>query len=168
MTGIFNTSGEFNIELLYEIRKYLIIPRRKLIYFLICAAVLGMSAFSISVGATRTGGTYLLCFALLLILYRAQLNRAVKMNMRRITDAGTDRFSYTTSFEQDMVKTVNHTTGAETAVRYEDVVRVAESRSVIVIFARSGQFLLAFKNQLSEQQLGELKNFLRSRLFRKH
>jgi hypothetical protein len=126
-----------------------------------------MCIFCVSIGASRTGGVYLLCFALLLLLYRVQLNNVVKLNMKRIADAGADSFSYTTSFEQDMIKTVNHTTGAETVVRYEDIVRIGESRHVIVIFARSGQFLLSFKNQLSEQQLDELREFLKSKFYAK-
>ena len=113
------------------------------------------------------GGVYLIFFALLLILYRAQLNRAVKLNIRRMSEAGASSFSYTTTFEPEAVKTVNHTTGAETLIKYGDIVRVEETRRVLLIFSNGGLFLLAFKDKLVPAQYEELKSFLKERIGRR-
>lgn len=129
-------------------------------YFALSLLTVVYSAVMVVNGRNAAGAGYLICFALLLALYRWNLNKAVRMNLRRMFDTGASKFTYTTSFEDDFVKMVNHTTGAEIMVKYRDIVRVVESKSVILVFARGGQFLMSFKNQLSTQQQKELKLFL--------
>ena len=135
-------------------------PWIKNTFFLLFAVNLICSAVMVYQGERMLGGIYLLSLVFLMLLYRAQLNRAVKANIIRMKQFGVTSFSFTTTFEEEAVRSQNHTTDAEISVKYSDIIRAVDTKKVMILFAGTGQFLMVFKNLLKAEEQTALKIFL--------
>ena len=70
---------------------------------------------------------------------------------------GLPAVSYTTSFEQDSIRVRSHTSGANTAIKYEVLVRFVDTKSVYALFTAARQFAVVFKGSLDAAQRDALK-----------
>ncbi|MEA4971441.1 MAG: YcxB family protein [Candidatus Pelethousia sp.] len=71
--------------------------------------------------------------------------------------------SYTTSFERDSIRMRSHTSGANTAIKYEVPVRFVDTKSVYALFTAARQFAVVFKGSLDVAQRAELIAFLKEK-----
>ena len=161
---MFETSGCLDKAILLELKRHLLAPKRRVILW-ICLVLLFLLALFQLFLRSYGGMVFSLCGILfLIVLYEVRLSKAIKLMLQRWAETeGLPAVSYTTSFEQDSIRVRSHTSGANTAIKYEVLVRFVDTKSVYALFTAARQFAVVFKGSLDAAQRAELIAFLKEK-----
>ena len=84
------------------------------------------------------------------------------ITMQTMKERGVDALSYTTSFGDQAVKVVNHTTKTTNEIPYLLLFRFVETKHFFLLKSKDGQWVPVFKDRLTEQKQEDFKAFVKS------
>ena len=113
--------------------------------------------FSLSV----TYFVLVLCFTALLIFKK---KKALKIQLDRLKELGTDCVDYRSSFEDDGLHINNETTGASGVIKYKNFKKLIETGDVMYVLTKARQFVPIFRKELTDMEYEELKSFLKDKM----
>lgn len=160
---MFETRGQINGKLLYELNKRYI-GRRRYLFYPISVFVLAMLILLILQRKTALAILYGVLLALLLTAYVYFPKKWVRTQVQRWRDMGlTPPVPSHTRFTEEGVESINDETGKRMTVSYDKLVRLVETPQVYALYTAGQLFMLVFKDQLSESQREEFRAFLRTK-----
>ena len=160
---MFETRGQINGKLLYELNKRYI-GRRRYLFYPISVFVLAMLILLILQRNTALAILYGVLLALLLTAYVYFPKKWVRIQVQRWRDMGlTPPIPSHTRFTEEGVESINDETGKSITVSYDKLVRLVETPQVYALYTAGQLFMLVFKDQLSESQREEFRAFLRTK-----
>ena len=161
---MFESTGILNESVLREVKRYVVPPKQKLVM-----SIMSVLLLAVGIGSYMIWGNYITAsISIILGVYMfSQLNKmaenAIKMNIRNMrANCGADACSYTTSFSDEGILVHNLATGTKVRYKYEGIVSIKESSSILVLFTKSHQMLTVFKHDL-EEPVQELKDYLKTK-----
>ncbi len=160
---MFETRGQIDGKLLYELNKRYI-DRRRYLFYPISVFVLAMLILLILQRKTALAILYGVLLALLLTAYVYFPKKWVRIQVQRWRDMGlTPPIPSHTRFTEEGVESINDETGKRMTVSYDKLVRLVETPQVCALYTAGQLFMLVFKDQLSESQREEFRSFLRTK-----
>ena len=161
---MFETRGQVDGKLLFELNKRYIGRRRYLFFYPILVFVLVMLILLIVQRNTALAILYGVLLALLLTAYVYFPKKWVRTQVQRGRDMGlTPPVPSHTRFTEEGVESINDETGKRMTVSYDKLVRLVETPQVYALYTAGQLFMLVFKDQLSESQREEFRAFLRTK-----
>lgn len=159
---MFRTTGVVNKDFINEIKRYLIPVYVKVAYALAPLCFLPVFPFG-SIGLILGDILVLyIMYAALVFLYFVRRSKLVKLQLDRIFEStGTYEMEYTVSFEEDGIVVENHSTGANSKVKYDSMRRLVKCNSFYVLFTKSRQYFPIFTDCLNGEEKEELVDFLK-------
>lgn len=168
---MFETKGKFNEETVNELKVYSVSPRKKKFYkiFAIIYGLLGL--FSIVLGLI-VSSKFLIFMSFLLELLAVcgiglipYLQYKFKKNnmeaLKEISDK--NYFEIKTFFNENGAVHQNLTTSTKFEIKYKFFSRLEETPSMYILFTKSGQSILVFKNCLSDEEKKAFKEFIKEK-----
>ena len=150
---MFETRGQVDGKLLFELNKRYIGRRRYLFFYPILVFVLVMLILLIVQRNTALAILYGVLLALLLTAYVYFPKKWVRTQVQRWRDMGlTPPVPSHTRFTEEGVESINDETGKRMTVSYDKLVRLVETPQVYALYTAGQLFMLVFKDQLSESQ----------------
>ena len=161
---MFETRGQVDGKLLFELNKRYIGRRRYLFFYPILVFVLVMLILLIVQRNTALAILYGVLLALLLTAYVYFPKKWVRTQVQRWRDMGlTPPVPSHTRFTEEGVESINDETGKRMTVSYDKLIRLVETPQVYALYTAGQLFMLVFKDQLSESQREEFRSFLRTK-----
>ena len=161
---MFETQGQVDGKLLFELNKRYIGRRRYWFFYPILVFVLVMLILLIVQRDTALAILYGVLLALLLTAYVYFPKKWVRTQVQRWRDMGlTPPVPSHTRFTEEGVESINDETGKRMTVSYDKLVRLVETPQVYALYTAGQLFMLVFKDQLSESQREEFRAFLRKK-----
>lgn len=139
----FETSTVMNKAALNDIKHHLMTSGRKAVMLAIVLLALCLTIFGIILQHTLLISLSAAAAALFIAEYFFIVNRNVKQFLKRLEESQHIReYSYTTSFTDEGMKIINHTTGNSFNIFYGDIRSVQETARYYLVFTRANQFTL--------------------------
>lgn len=161
---MFETTGELNENTLKELGKHLSAPIQRFyrIFFICvfsCAAV-----WMVVVQKGVFAGIFAVGALFMCAEHYAINKRYIKIiadRLREMNDTATA--TYTTSFGDDGVHSINHVSGGHAILQYQSLCRIAETEHFYALFTKAAQFVTVFKSGLNDGQRQELISYLKTK-----
>lgn len=161
---MFETRGNIDREILYELSKYTIGGRKKKLLF---GAAILCSIFSIMCVMTKNYLLVIISFigAISLIAeYYHVRKRIVEMQMQRNRDMNMEFQTFHSSFENEGIQIFDYEEKVAFTFPYDKFLLFKETAKVYALFTESYIYVVVFKDQLTGAQQKELLEFLKNKL----
>ena len=161
---MFVTRGVLDETILKEMKKYMFPPKRKavLIGMIVLFVVLGVASLFLQLPFWAILSGAMIVFILLVM--RSASNKMIQTILNRMEETNGKRSAvYQTALEEDGVVVCNADTGATATVHYDTLVRFVDTTSAYVLLTRAWQFVVLFKESLTQEQQREMVAFLKTR-----
>lgn len=168
---MFETTGILNEEILNELKKYAMPPKRKKLFkiYSIILGLLGLVDIIIGVLNSRNrsilfglGFLFLSTVAIWVIIYFEK--RFMRLNMKILEEStDTRELKIRVFFDEDGAIINNLTTSSSIKIKYEYFVRIVETASIYFLVTDSNLYAIVAKECLSNDELDEFKKFIKGK-----
>lgn len=105
-----------------------------------------------------------ICVVLLVTRVKRYHSRVTKLHLDRLRETAADgSVAYTVSCTEQGVRQENHTHGGVATLEWGSIDRAVETEGALMLISKAKQYVAFFKSELTEQECGELKAYLRSK-----
>lgn len=156
--NLFETTSIITADTFKELKKHLLMPWQRIIIPVLMVICLVFLVLSILMKWHFLTVAFIAFLIILPIEYHWLLNRNVKISSKRMREtANADSMTYTTSLHEAGVVVKNHVTQGTATISYDNIVRLAETKSAYILFTKANQFIPFNKTEL--EQKGERDAF---------
>lgn len=161
---MFRTTGVISKDFINEIKRYFIPVYIKILFMVFPLCFLPSLPFD-SIGHILID-ILVLCvmYAAIAAIYYVRRERIANLQLDRIYEVtGAYEIAYTISFEGDGIVVENHSTGANSKIKYDMLRRLVKRESFYVLFTASHQYIPIFTECLHDEEKAELLAYLKDR-----
>ena len=168
---MFETNGKFNEETINELKVHAVSPKKKKFYiiFSIVYSILGILAFFMGLILSDRflifmgflNESFAVCGIVLIYYLRYVFKKNNMQTLKEISDKSC--FEVRTFFNENGAVKCNLTTSTNFEIKYEFFTRLEETSSMYILFTKSGQYVLVFKDCFNDEEIRSFKGFIREK-----
>lgn len=160
---MFESTGVVNEDALEEFKRYIVPPIFRRIIIGLVIVCITFAFISLLVSSFYVF-LFLLLGAILAVEYFLMINISKKRCIKQIEETiGKREVKYKVYFDDEGVIVNNLGTNAKANMKYGVFKRVVETKNLYVMFTKSNQFVLIFKECLDNNQNEEFKIFIKEK-----
>jgi hypothetical protein len=159
---MFATSGKIDNSRLKEFLSVSVTWKVKAVFAAMLLFELYFVFFTWQRGDMVFFGLGLLTLALTAFIVMRMLDGVRILTLQKMRELGVDALSYTTSFGDQTVKVVNHSTKTTEEIPYLLLIRFVETEHFFLMKSKDGQWVPVFKDRLTPQKQEDFKKFVKS------
>lgn len=161
---LFETTCVIGESTMKEIKKQLMPPKQRAVFIVFTIIFACLSIYSFFIQFYSLTIVCIVAEIVFLVEYKLILNNYIKINLKRILETtNAEQYDCTSSFCDDGVKIINHSTNASGTIHYDNICRFTEAKSIYALFTKANQFVFVNKNVIdAEHQREAFISFLKS------
>lgn len=141
---LFETKCVISENSMRELKRYFIAPRAKII------SVLGI-IISIYAAIIFESPLFFLLAILFILMIPYDINQNIKIIIKRMQEStNAQEYETTTSFGEDSLKCINHSTNGTVTFSYDSIERFVETKNHYALFTGANQYILVNKNDIEQ------------------
>jgi len=155
--NLFETKSIISENSIKELKLYLISPRQKI------PAILGI-ILSIYASIYFRSAFFIVLIFIFISIIPFSIMQNIKMMIKRIQETTNAReYECTTSFGDESMTMINHSTNGTTNILYDNIHRFVETNNYYALFTKAEQFVLVNKKDIEQaQKKEEFISFIKS------
>lgn len=168
---MYETSGILNGEMVKELKKCHMSHKRKVVHLIFSFVYVLIGVSYIRKGSSGSDKTFMLygyacmflAFVALWLIYLSSIKFQMTNidAMKEISDKG--EFEFKVFFNENGANINNLTTSTAIEIKYEFFVRLEETPNMYVLFTKSGQYAIIFKDCLDDEEINTFEEFIKEK-----